>query len=69
MGSHPLDKDDEFWKDMEDVVFLCVKKDKTINMKTSIVDMEDLKSVFSTAYMMAMFHDMKRDPSDLDNMH
>jgi hypothetical protein len=69
MGSHPLDKDDEFWKDMEDVVFLCVKKDKTINMKTSIIDMEDLKSVFSTAYMMAMFHDMKRDPSDLDNMH
>lgn len=69
MGKHPLDKDDAFWDDMEDVVFLCVKKDRTINMKTSISDMEDLKSVFTTAFMMAMFHDMKSSPKDVDKLH
>jgi hypothetical protein len=69
MGTHPLDKDDEFWTDMEDVVFLCIKKDKTINMKTSVKDMDELKSIFSTAFMMALFHDMKRNPSDLDKLH
>ena len=69
MGTHPLDKDDEFWTDMEDVVFLCIKKDKTINMKTSVKDMDELKSIFSTAFMMALFHDMKRNPTDLDKLH
>lgn len=69
MGKHPLDEDDEFWNDMEDVIFICVKKDRTINLKTSLMDMEELKSVFSTAYTMAMFHDMKRDPKDIDNLH
>jgi hypothetical protein len=69
MGTNPLDKDDEFWKDMEDVVFLCIKKDRTINMKTSVTDMEDLKSIFSTAFMMALFHDMKSSPKDVDKLH
>jgi hypothetical protein len=31
--------------------------------------MEELKSVFSTAYTMAMFQDMKTNPKDLDNLH
>lgn len=69
MGTNPLDKDDEFWKDMDDVVFLCIKKDRTINMKTSVTDMEDLKSIFSTAFMMALFHDMKSSPKDVDKLH
>lgn len=70
MGTDPLDfENDEFWKDMEEVVLVCVKKDRTINLKTSIKDMEDLKSVFSTAYTMALFHDMKTDPKDVDKLH
>lgn len=69
MGTNPLDKDDEFWKDMDDVVFLCIKKDRTINMKTSVTDMEDLKSIFSTAFMMALFHDMKSSSKDVDKLH
>lgn len=69
MGKHPLDKDDEFWQDMEDVVFLCIKKDRTVSMKTSVRDMEDLKSIFSTAFMMALFHDMKSSPKDVDKLH
>lgn len=70
MGNDPLDfENDEFWKDMEDVVFLCIKKDRTINLKTSIMNMEELKSVFSTAYTMAMFQDMKKNPKDIDKLH
>lgn len=67
MGKHPLDKEDEFWNDMEDVVFLCVKKDRTINMKTSVRDMDELQSIFSTALMMATFHKVKQE--DIDKLH
>lgn len=69
MGNHPLDKDDPFWDNMEDVVFLCIKKDRTVSMKTSVMDMEELKSIFSTAFMMALFHDMKSSPKDVDKLH
>jgi hypothetical protein len=69
MGTNPLDVDDGFWDDMEDVVFLCIKKDRTINMKTSVKDMDDLKSIFTTAFMMALFHDMKSNPKDVDKLH
>lgn len=69
MGADPLDPDDEFWKDMEDVIFVNIKKDRTINLKTSVKDMEELKSIFTTAFMMAMFQDMKSDPKDLDKYH
>ena len=69
MGTNPLDLEDGFWDDMEDVVFLCIKKDRTINMKTSVKDMDQLKSVFTTAFMMALFHDMKSKPEDVDKLH
>jgi len=69
MGTNPLDLEDEFWKDMEDVVFINVRKDRTINMQTSVSNMEELKSIFSTAYMMAMFQDMKSNPKDVDKLH
>lgn len=69
MGSNPLDPNSKFWEDMQDVVFICIKKDRTINLQTSVTNMEELKSVFSTAYMMALFHDMKSDPKDIDRMH
>lgn len=67
MGTHPLDKEDEFWNDMEDVIFICIKKDKTINMKTSVQDMDELQSIFSTALMMATFHKVKQE--DIDKLH
>lgn len=69
MGTNPLDPNSKFWEDMQDVVFICIKKDRTINLQTSVTNMEELKSVFSTAYMMALFHDMKSDPKDIDRMH
>ena len=69
MGTNPLDLEDDFWNDMEDVVFINVKKDRTINLTTSIQNMTELKSVFSTAYTMALFQDMKSNPKDVDNLH
>lgn len=68
MGTNPLDPDNVFWENMEDVIFICIKKDKTVNLKTSIRDMEELKSVFSTAYMMALFHDAKSYPDGIDSI-
>lgn len=67
MGANPLD-DDEFWDDLEDVIMVCVKKDKTVNLKTSIMDMEELRSVLTTAYLMAIFHDTKSYPKDIDKL-
>jgi len=69
MGTDPLDADDPFWEDMEDVIFLCIRKDRTINMKTSVQDMDELQSIFSTALMMATFHKVKSDSSDIDKLH
>lgn len=67
MGTNPLDREDAFWDDMEDVIFICIKKDKTINMKTSVSDMDELQSIFSTALMMATFHKVKQE--DIDKLH
>ncbi len=45
------------------------KEGQNNNMKTSVKDMEDLKSIFTTAFMMALFHDMKINPTDVDKLH
>ena len=68
MSSHPLDPEDEFWQDMEDVIFICVRKDKTVNLKSSVRDMDELRSIFTTAYMMALFHDTKSYPDGVDKL-
>lgn len=68
MGKHPLDPEDEFWDDMEDVIIICVKKDQTVNLKTSIRDMDELRSVFATATLMALYHDVKSFPTDIDKL-
>jgi hypothetical protein len=69
MGKDALGLDDsKFWNNMEDLVIICIKKDKTINLKTSVVDMAELKSIFSTAYMMTMFQDMKSSNDGIDKL-
>lgn len=60
---------EEFYRDMEDVIILAIMPDKTVNMKTSIQDLKEVKSILTTAYMMTVFHDVKRDDYDVDNMH
>jgi len=64
-----IDENDPFWDDMEHVLIICVKSDRTVNLKTSIHDMEELKSIFSTLYTMALFQNMKSSPKDIDNLH
>jgi hypothetical protein len=64
-----IDKEDPFWEDMEDVLFVCVKSDKTVHLKTTVKDMEDLKSIASTLFMMALFEDLKSLPKDVDKLH
>ena len=60
---------EEFFKDNQGVVFLVVKPDKTVSLKTNIYDMKELKAVFSTAYTMAVFQDVKSDDYGVDRMH
>lgn len=60
---------EEFFKDNQGVVFLVVKPDRTVSLKTNIYDMNELKSIFSTAYSMAVFQDVKRDDYGVDRMH
>jgi hypothetical protein len=70
MGTDSLiDENDPFWDDMEDVLIVCVKSDKTVNVKTSVDSMEELMSIFSTLYTMALFQHMKSTPKDIDKMH
>jgi len=59
----------EFFKDNNGIVFLVVRPDKTVHLKTSIHDLNELKSIFTTAYMMATLHDVKRSDYGLDNLH
>lgn len=60
---------DEFYNGMNNVIILVVKEDKTVNLRTSIKDLKEVKSVLSAAYMMATLHDVKRDDYGIDNMH
>lgn len=60
---------EEFFKDNQGVVFLVVRPDKTVSLKTNIYDMKELKAVFSTAYAMATFQDVKRGDYGVDRMH
>jgi hypothetical protein len=60
---------EEFFKDNQGVVFLVVRPDKTVSLKTNIYDMKELKAVFSTAYTMATFQDVKSDDYGVDRMH
>lgn len=60
---------DEFYDDMNNVIILVVKDDKTVNLRTSIKDLKEVKAVLSAAYMMATFHDVKRNDYGIDNIN
>lgn len=65
MGADSLK--DSFYEDMEDVVIIAVRSDKTIDIQTSVENLEEMQSILSTALMMTTFHKVKR--RNLDNMH
>jgi len=63
------DEEDSFYKDAAEVIVLVVKKDDTVNIKTSVTDMHELQSIFSTAIMMASFQHVKSIGDDVDKLH
>lgn len=70
MGTDSLDDEDEnFYKDAAEVIVLVIKKDDTVNIKTSVTDMHELQSIFSTAMMMASFQYVKSMGGDIDKLH
>ena len=70
MGTDSLDDEDEsFYKDAAEVIVLVIKKDDTVNIKTSVTDMHELQSIFSTAMMMASFQYVKSIGGDIDKLH
>jgi hypothetical protein len=70
MGTDSLDdEEDAFYKDAAEVIVLVVKKDDTVNIKTSVTDMHELQSIFSTAIMMASFQHVKSIGNDIDKLH
>ena len=68
MGTDALE-DEKFYEDMAEVIIIVVKKDDTVNIKTTVQDMHELQSIFSTGIMMASFHDIKSLDPGVDKLH
>lgn len=68
MGTDALE-DEKFYEDMAEVIIIVVKKDDTVNIKTTVQDMKELQSIFSTGIMMASFHNIKSLDPDVDKLH
>jgi hypothetical protein len=66
MGTDALE---EFYADMEDVLIIGVNSDKTINLKTSVQDLEEVQAILNTALMMVLLHKVKSDDFGVDRMH
>lgn len=60
---------DKFYRDLEGVVIIGVKKDQTVNIKTNIYDKEEFQAVLTTAIMMSALQNDKFSKRDVDNMH
>lgn len=70
MGDDSLEGEvDKFYRDLEGVVIIGVKKDQTVNIKTNIYDKEEFQAVLTTAIMMSALQNDKFSKRDVDNMH
>ena len=70
MGSDSLDLEDEkFYEGMAELIIIVVKKDDTVNIKTTVQDMHELQSIFNTGIMMASFHHIKSLDPGVDKLH
>ena len=66
MGNDALE---EFYADMEDVLIIGVNSDRTINLKTTVQDLEEVQAILNTALMMVLLHKVKKDDYGVDRMH
>lgn len=69
MGTDTLD-DDKFYSDLESVIIIGIKADKTVNIKTNVYDKEEFQSILTTAIMMSALANFKNNSDQgIDNLH
>jgi hypothetical protein len=65
MGDDSLE---DYYKDLEDVIILGIKPDNTVNISTSITDLNEIQSILNTALLMVLYYKSK-DSDGVDRMH
>lgn len=71
MGRDSLeDIDSDFYKDLDKVIIVGVKANKTVNVRTNIYDKQEFRDVLTTALIMSVSTDFKDISNDgVDNLH
>jgi hypothetical protein len=71
MGRDSLeDIDSEFYRDLDKVIIVGVKANKTVNVRTNIYDKQEFRDVLTTAMIMSVSTDFKDISNDgVDNLH
>ena len=68
MGDDSLEED-SFYDDLQQVVIIGIRGDKTVNIKTNVYDLKELQSILSAAMMMSTVHHVKSLGKDIDKLH
>jgi hypothetical protein len=68
MGDDSLEED-SFYNDLQQVVIIGIRGDKTVNIKTNVYDLKELQSILSAAMMMSTVHHVKSLGKDIDKLH
>jgi Cys-tRNA synthase (O-phospho-L-seryl-tRNA:Cys-tRNA synthase) len=68
MGDDSLEED-SFYHDLQQVVIIGIRGDKTVNIKTNVYDLKELQSILSAAMMMSTVHHVKSLGKDIDKLH
>jgi len=68
MGDDSLEED-SFYHDLQQVVIIAIRGDKTVNIKTNVYDLKELQSILSAAMMMSTVHHVKSLGKDIDKLH
>jgi Cys-tRNA synthase (O-phospho-L-seryl-tRNA:Cys-tRNA synthase) len=58
-----------FYHDLQQVVIIGIRGDKTVNIKTNVYDLKELQSILSAAMMMSTVHHVKSLGKDIDKLH
>lgn len=71
MGRDSLeDIDSDFYRDLDKVIIVGVKANKTVNVRTNIYDKQEFRDVLTTAMIMSVSTDFKDISNDgVDNLH
>ena len=61
--------DQKFLEGMKDYICIVIKEDNTVNLRTSTMDLEQLKAIFSAAYLMVSSHIVGTEDEGVDKYH